>query len=94
MRDLAVSALELRLQAQGPMRLPEYAGALLRGGFGKYLRELVCRTGAHRCEGCEFLKSCAYGVVFESAVVGEAPAAMLKAYPYAPHPCTIAHPFR
>jgi len=66
-RGLPVSVMEVRLNAER-MALPEYPGALFRGRFGKYLRELACRTGMLVCDGCAYLKQCAHGVVFETPV--------------------------
>ncbi len=91
LRPLSLAALEIRMHSESGMRLPEYSGALFRGGFGKYLRELVCRTRAPQCTGCEYLTKCAYGVVFETAA-DPASSVLLKAYPFAPHPFVLTPP--
>ena len=89
--EFRVTALEFRLRTEDPLEMPEYAGALFRGGFGKYLRELACRTGAPDCEGCPHLARCAYGIVFETPA-DPAQSVMLKAYPFAPHPFVLTPP--
>ena len=43
-RAIAVVPLTFHLETLGPLRLPDYAGALFRGGFGKFFRDLVCST--------------------------------------------------
>lgn len=88
---LAVYPLLWRLEAESAFHLPEYAGALLRGGFGKYFRELVCVTGAPTCEGCEHRSSCRYSVVFESPIDPERHP-VLHGLPYAPHPFVLTPP--
>ena len=41
-----------------PLRLPEYAGSLLRGQFGAALRKLACMTGEPDCSACPLLATC------------------------------------
>lgn len=47
-----------------PLRLPDYAGSLLRGQFGASLRRISCATSAPTCEGCPLLSTCPYPAVF------------------------------
>ena len=46
--SLRVTPLRFRLETLGPFRVPEYKGALFRGGFGQFFRDLVCIT-RRRC---------------------------------------------
>ena len=47
-----------------PIRLPDYAGSMLRGAFGHALRQVACMTKQKECEGCPLLRSCSYPKVF------------------------------
>jgi hypothetical protein len=46
------------------LRLPDYAGSLLRGAFGHALRSVTCVTKAKTCDGCPLLRTCPYPAVF------------------------------
>ena len=35
-----------------PLRLPEYAGSMIRGVFGRALRRLACMTREKDCKAC------------------------------------------
>lgn len=60
--------------AQTPIRLPDYAGSLLRGAFGRALRQVACITRARDCAPCALKAGCPYTAVFASGK------------PLAPHP--------
>ena len=47
------------------IRLPAYAGSMLRGAFGHALRQVACMTKQKTCEGCPLLHSCANPAIFE-----------------------------
>lgn len=59
---LARYRLEWRVTA--PVRLPDYAGSMLRGAFGHALRSLACMTRAKACDGCELMSGCPYSALF------------------------------
>lgn len=59
---LARYRLEWRVTA--PVRLPDYAGSLLRGAFGHALRSLACMTRAKACDGCDLISTCPYPALF------------------------------
>ena len=88
---LRLSPLRLLLETRGPFRTPEYKGALFRGGFGKFFRELVCLTGAPECRGCPHLSNCPYSLVFETPVIPEQ-FTVLRKYTHAPHPFVLTPP--
>ena len=50
-----------------PLRLPDYAGSLLRGQFGAALRGVACMTRQPVCNGCPLLATCPYTRIFEAA---------------------------
>ena len=49
-----------------PLRLPEYAGSMIRGVFGRALRRLACMTREKDCKACPLYRSCAYTSIFET----------------------------
>jgi hypothetical protein len=48
------------------VRLPDYAGSLLRGQFGAALRRLACMTRQPSCPCCPLLTTCPYTRIFEA----------------------------
>ena len=48
------------------VRLPGYAGSLLRGQFGASLRQVACMTRQPACAGCPLLYTCPYTRIFEA----------------------------
>ena len=54
----------LEWQAGTPIRLPDYAGSMLRGAFGHALRQLACMTKQKECAGCPLLSTCPYPAIF------------------------------
>lgn len=89
--SLRITPLRFRLETLGPFRVPEYKGALFRGGFGQFFRDLVCITKASACTGCPHLSSCAYSLVFETPVQPDT-FTVLRKYPNAPHPFVMTPP--
>ena len=51
-------------QASTPIRLPDYAGSMLRGAFGHALRQLACMTKQKECAGCPLIGTCPYPAIF------------------------------
>lgn len=49
-----------------PIRLPEYAGSMLRGAFGHALRRTACMTREKDCKLCPFYRTCPYPAIFET----------------------------
>jgi hypothetical protein len=87
---LRITPLTLRVETLSPFSLPEYKGAIFRGGFGKFFRDLVCTTRAPVCAGCPHLRSCPYSAVFETPVLADFQ--VLRKYPNAPHPFVLVPP--
>lgn len=86
---LPVARYRFRFRLQDPLRLPEYAGSLLRGQFGAALRKHACITGAPRCPGCPLQGTCSYPRLFEAP----APAAhALQRFSQIPNPYVIEAP--
>ncbi|MCK2088267.1 CRISPR system precrRNA processing endoribonuclease RAMP protein Cas6 [Thauera aromatica] len=71
------------------LRLPDYAGSLLRGQFGAALRRTSCMTRATTCDGCPLRTTCPYPAIFEAP----APAAhALQNFSHIPNPYVIEPP--
>ena len=51
-------------RATSPMRIPDYAGSMLRGAFGHALRQLACMTKQRDCDGCALIASCPFPAIF------------------------------
>lgn len=51
-------------RATSTMRMPDYAGSMLRGAFGHALRQLACMTKQKECDGCPLIASCPYPAIF------------------------------
>jgi len=54
----------LEWQVTALVRLPDYAGSMLRGAFGHALRDLACMTRAKTCGGCPLISTCPYPALF------------------------------
>ena len=55
------------LQATTSLRLNEFAGSTLRGGFGHVFKKIVCSWPPGDCRRCLLSNICAYSYVFETA---------------------------
>jgi len=51
-------------QVTRPIRLPDYAGSMLRGAFGHALRQLACMTRQKECADCPLISTCPYPAIF------------------------------
>ena len=60
-----VARYRFEWQAVTPVRLPDYAGSMLRGAFGHALRQLACMTRQKECTGCPLLATCPYPAIFQ-----------------------------
>jgi hypothetical protein len=71
------------------LRLPEFAGSLLRGQFGRSLRRIACMTGAPVCAGCQLYRTCPYPAIFETP---PPEAHSLQRFSQVPNPYVIEPP--
>jgi hypothetical protein len=88
--SLPYARLRLEVQVTSPLRLPEYAGSMLRGAFGGALRRLACMTRQPECTGCGLLRTCPYAVLFETAPPPEGH--VLQRFSEVPKPYVIEPP--
>lgn len=63
--ELPLERLRLHAVARAPLRLPPFAGSMLRGAFGHALKSSVCITRAPSCADCNLYRDCAYPALFE-----------------------------
>lgn len=70
--------------------LPEYKGAVLRGGFGYAFRKVVCIVKDKECSACLLKEKCVYAYVFETSPPVDA--RLMRKYPTAPHPFILTPP--
>lgn len=61
---LPLARHRLHFTATTPVHFPEWAGSVLRGGFGHALRQLACMTRQKDCTGCPLLHTCPYPALF------------------------------
>jgi hypothetical protein len=86
---LPLARYRFMFRMQDELRLPEYAGSLLRGQFGAALRRIACMTGLPRCEPCPLYRTCPYPAIFETP----APAShALQRFSQVPNPYVIEPP--
>ena len=77
-------------RALEPLRLPWFKGSAFRGALGHALRQVSCALRRQQCAECLLRQRCAYSVCFESPVPDGA--AIMRKYPYAPHPFVLDPP--
>ncbi len=63
---LPIARYRFLFTVQTPIRLPEYAGSMLRGAFGAALRRTACMTREKDCKTCPLYRSCPYPAIFET----------------------------
>lgn len=87
--NLPLARYRFSFRMQAPLRLPEFAGSLLRGQFGASLRRIACMTHAPSCDGCPLRATCPYPAIFEAP----APAAhSMQNFSHVPNPYVIEPP--
>ena len=64
--ELPIARYRFTARWQDAVRLPEYAGSLLRGQFGAALRRLACMTRQSCCGDCPLRSTCPYPRIFEA----------------------------
>lgn len=89
--SLPIARFRFTIEPTEEIRLPEYKGSVLRGGFGYAFKRATCITRDRFCEPCILKSSCAFYRVFESKVSAET-AERLRLGRDAPHPFIIEPP--
>lgn len=86
---LPVARYRFKCRLAGTLRLPDFAGSMLRGAFGAALRRSACMTGAKSCDGCPLYRSCPYPAIFETP---PRPTALTQEFSRVPNPYVIEPP--
>jgi hypothetical protein len=86
---LPVARYRFDFRMRDELRLPDYAGSLLRGQFGAALRRTACMTRAKTCDGCPLLVTCPYPAIFDSPAP---PVHALQKFSRVPNPYVIEPP--
>jgi hypothetical protein len=73
-----------------PLSLPEYKGAVLRGGFGYAFRKVVCALRNKTCPDCLLREKCVFAYVFETPPPSDT--RIMRKYPTVPHPFILLPP--
>lgn len=79
-----------RARLADSLQLADYSGSILRGVFGKALRDSVCVTRQPACADCMLYRSCAYAYLFETPPPPNS--TKMRLYTAAPHPFVIEPP--
>lgn len=88
-QQLPLCRYTFTVRAEQPLRLPEFAGSMLRGAFGNALRRVACMTRQKACTGCQLWDSCPYPMIFETPPIdGHA----LQKFSAMPNPYVIEPP--
>lgn len=88
---LPIRRYVFRVQVQQPLRLPAYAGSMLRGAFGHALRRLACMTRKPECTACPLLGTCPYAQIFETPPLQTH---TLQKFSHMPNPYVIEPPLQ
>lgn len=88
-QTLPIARYRFTFRAEHNIRLPQYAGSLLRGQFGAALRRAVCMTGLQHCPDCPLLRTCPYPAIFESPAPAQH---ALQKFSHVPNPYVIEPP--
>lgn len=79
------------LKAVDNIILPEYKGAVFRGGFGYTFKRIVCvQRGNKDCKGCLLEKTCVYSYIFETPLPEDSE--VLRLNKNVPHPFVLEPP--
>lgn len=63
---LPIARYRVAFRLRDGLRLPDYAGSLLRGQFGAALRRSACMTREKSCPACPLYRTCPYPAIFET----------------------------
>ncbi len=91
LQHVTFSRLRCRIEAETALRLPEFSGSALRGGFGMALRKTACAQPQRTvCGDCLLRRQCVYSLVFETPVPENSE--LLRCCTAASHPFVLEPP--
>tara|TARA_R110002167_G_C12690910_1_gene652404 strand:- start:1604 stop:2512 length:909 start_codon:yes stop_codon:yes gene_type:complete len=64
---LQYARFHFEVMVNAKLKLPGYAGSMLRGAFGYAFRRLSCMTRQKTCNNCPLISTCPYPLVFENS---------------------------
>jgi len=64
LEDLFLSRYRFTFESCAHLKLPPFPGSMLRGSFGRALKETVCINQRRDCDDCAAVDSCAYLRIF------------------------------
>lgn len=85
-----LTRFKFTLKVTEPLSLPEYKGAVFRGGFGYAFKKVVCITRNSDCYSCLLKEKCVYAYIFETPPPSNS--RLMRKYPSAPHPFVLTPP--
>lgn len=91
LHPLRIARFCFTIEPTEEIRLPDYKGAALRGGFGFAFKKATCLSRDRQCGPCMLKSACAYYTVFETRVPKET-AERLRIGADAPHPFVLEPP--
>ncbi len=65
MQNYPIARYHFLFRVLTPIRLPDFAGSMLRGAFGRALRRTACMTRMQTCQDCPLQRTCPYTNLFE-----------------------------
>ena len=85
-----IAKFRFTVYARERIRLPDYKGAVFRGGFGYAFKKIVCVVKDKPCDSCLLKQKCIYSYIFETPPPDDTE--ILRLYPKVPHPFVIEPP--
>ena len=90
LESFRVAKFRFTVYACEQIRLPDYKGAVFRGGFGYAFKKVVCVVKGKPCDACLLKQKCIYSYIFETPPPDDTE--ILRLYPKVPHPFVIEPP--
>jgi len=90
LESFRVAKFRFTVYAREQIRLPDYKGAVFRGGFGYAFKKVVCVVKGKPCDACLLKQKCIYSYIFETPPPDDTE--ILRLYPKVPHPFVIEPP--
>jgi len=91
LQPLRIARFCFTIEPTEELRLPDYKGSALRGGFGFAYKKATCLSRDRQCGPCMLKSACAYYTVFETKVPKDR-ARQLRIGADAPHPFVLEPP--
>lgn len=85
--NLPVVPFGLKISVKRGIRWNSYPGSVIHGVLGFALKNLTCVMKHRNCKRCHLVHSCAYGIIYESALPPDSK--RMRLYPQTPHPIKI-----